>query len=204
MKYFNVHTHRAARDNELTIRVCGLHPWHVNENWQTMFNLFFGPLAYPYPGYEQPEILQAIGECGLDRQCTAPYDLQLLAFKAQIAESERRRLPLIIHCVRAIDDMLHLKKDTTQPWVWHGFRGKPQQMQQLLNHGFYISFGTRYNAESLALCPNDRLFVETDEEDINIKLLYEEIARCRNTSTEGLQRQVWNNANTLFDNIPSL
>ena len=199
MKFFNVHTHNLPHEDEVTIRVCGLHPWNVKEDWQKILGLFLGPLNFP--GYSPPESLEAIGECGLDKLCQTPYDLQLAAFKAQIIESERRRLPIILHCVRAQDDAIKLKNGTHQAWVWHGFRGKPEQMQQLLDHGFYISFGLKYNEQSLASCPSERLFLETDKEDVHIRKLYDEASQLRNTTIEALQEQVWTNADTLFANL---
>ena len=134
-----------------------------------------------------------MGECGLDRLCATPYDLQLAAFKAQIALSEELQSPLILHCVRALDDVLRLKRGTTQPWIWHGFRGKPQQLQQLLDHGFYISFGFRHNVDSLRQCPSDRLFFETDDLPAPIVPLYAIAAQLRNTTPEVLCEQVWKN-----------
>lgn len=200
MKFFNAHTHLPQRTDEEVIRCCGLHPWKVDAAWRDTFNLLFGPLHFP--GYAPPEMLQAIGECGLDRACHTPYDLQLQAFEAHITESERRHLPIILHCVRATDDVLHLKAGTTQPWVWHGFRGKPQQLQQLLRHGFHVSFGFRHNAESIAACPANRLLLETDDVDAPIKPLYEQVAALRHTTAADLQRQLWETAHTLFANMP--
>lgn len=199
MKFFNVHTHLPPRPDEETIRCCGLHPWNIKSNWRYLLNLFLGPLYVP--GFEPKEILQAIGECGLDHVCQTPYNLQLEAFKVQITESEHRQLPLILHCVRAQDDVLQLKQHTTQPWVWHGFRGKPEQLQQLIQHGFYVSFGLHYNAESLARCPAEKLFLETDKEDTPIRLLYDEAARLRNTTVETLKQQLWANASAIFGNL---
>ncbi len=142
--------------------------------------------------------LSLIGECGLDRLCATPYDLQLAAFEAQIALSEELCRPIILHCVRALDDVLRLKRGTTQPWIWHGFRGKPQQLQQLLDHGFYVSFGFRHHAESLRACPSDRLFLETDDTPAPIAPLYATAAGLRATTEDELREQLWDNVNALF------
>ena len=142
--------------------------------------------------------LSLIGECGLDRLCATPYDLQLAAFEAQIALSEELCRPIILHCVRALDDVLRLKRGTTQPWIWHGFRGKPQQLQQLLDHGFYVSFGFRHHADSLRACPSDRLFLETDDTPAPIAPLYATAAGLRATTEDELREQLWDNVNALF------
>ena len=141
--------------------------------------------------------LSLIGECGLDRLCATPYDLQLAAFEAQIALSEELCRPIILHCVRALDDVLRLKRGTTQPWIWHGFRGKPQQLQQLLDHGFYVSFGFRHHADSLRACPSDRLFLETDDTPAPIAPLYATAAGLRATTEDELREQLWDNVNAL-------
>ena len=142
--------------------------------------------------------LSLIGECGLDRLCATPYDLQLTAFEAQIALSEELCRPIILHCVRALDDVLRLKRGTTQPWIWHGFRGKPQQLQQLLDHGFYVSFGFRHHADSLRACPSDRLFLETDDTPSPIAPLYATAANLRATTDDELRGRLWDNVNALF------
>ena len=141
----------------------------------------------------EPGAFWLIGECGLDRLCDTPYPLQLAAFEAQISLSERLRRPLVLHCVRAVDDVLRLHRSTTQPWVWHGFRGKPQQMQQLLQHGFYLSFGFHFNAESLCTCPAERLFLETDDDPRPVADLYATAADLRHTTPATLNQQCWDN-----------
>ena len=128
---FNVHTHRPLPQGEESIRCCGLHPWHVTEDFGRELTLLFDP--FHCHANNAPLLIQAIGECGLDRLCQTPYDLQLRAFRAQIAESEKHRLPMIVHCVKAIDDIIALHADATQAWIIHGFRGKPQQLSQLIS-----------------------------------------------------------------------
>lgn len=189
MVYLNLHTHHPLPADERTVPSFGLHPWYVKEDWKQS-------LASLEAQQEGGEAF--IGECGLDRVCATPYDLQLAAFEAQIALSEELRRPLILHCVRALDDVLRLKRGTTQPWIWHGFHGKPQQLQQLLDHGFYISFGFRHNADSLRLCPLDRFFLETDDQPAPIAPLYATAAELRNTTPEALCQQLWNNLKALI------
>lgn len=180
MLYLNIHTHTRAREDEQHLPSFGLHPWYLTDHWEQDLEAFDG----------HPVL---IGECGLDRLCETPYELQLKAFQAQIQLSERLELPLVLHCVRALDDALRLKRGTRQPWIFHGFRGKPQQLQQLLDHGFYISFGFRHNTESLRACPSDRLFLETDDSPEPIASLYETAADLRSTTVDALNNQLWQN-----------
>lgn len=180
MLYLNIHTHTRAREDEQHLPSFGLHPWYLTDNWEQELKAFDG----------HPVL---IGECGLDRLCETPYELQLEAFQAQIQLSERLELPLVLHCVRALDDVLRLKRGTHQPWIFHGFRGKPQQLQQLLDHGFYVSFGFRHNTDSLRACPSDRLFLETDDSPEPIASLYETAAALRTTTSNALNNQLWQN-----------
>ena len=190
MDFLNIHTHHELPEGETTVLSVGLHPWHLTEDWME----------------KMPEIEQMlmkgdsfVGECGLDRVCDTPYERQVAAFAEQIALSERLQRPLILHCVRALDDVLRLKRAASQTWVFHGFRGKPQQLRQLLDHGFYVSFGFRYNEESLMLCPLDRLFLETDDAPRSIVPLYESVARLRKISVVELQEQLWANLRNVMN-----
>ena len=48
------------------------------------------------------------------------------------------------------------------PWIVHGFRGGPALARQLLDAGFDLSFGLRYNKESFDITPTERRYRETD------------------------------------------
>lgn len=187
--YLNIHTHTPAREDEQTVPAFGLHPWHLTDAWQSELSALEARISPPC----------FVGECGLDRLCPTPYPLQLAAFEAQIRLSEHLALPLVLHCVRALDDVLRLKRGTRQPWIYHGFRGKPQQLHQLLDHGFYISFGFRHNTESLRACPLHRLFLETDDTPSPIAPLYAEAATLLSTTPQALNRQLWQNATALLE-----
>ena len=188
MNYLNFHTHRPVLEGEFTIPSFGLHPWHLTETWQS-------DLERAVPTTQSEPFLR--GECGLDRLCATPYDRQLAAFEAQIRLSEQWQRPLVLHCVRALDDVLRLKRGTCQPWVFHGFRGKPQQMEQLLKHGFYISFGFAHHTACLRTCPDDRLLLETDDRPEHVAVLYDTAARLRATTPEALNQQCCQNAHSL-------
>ena len=181
----NLHTHHPLYSGEATIHTAGLHPWHVTQEWHKVL------ASLDMIGTD------AVGECGLDRLCDTPYELQKEAFRAQIELSESLHKPLILHCVRAMDDVLLLKRTTRQPWVWHGFRGKPAQLHQLLHHGFYISFAFRYNEESLRQCPVDRLFLETDDINMPIAPLYTKVAAHLGITEECLCQHLWKNLHHL-------
>lgn len=204
MTYLNFHTHSPLHEGEQTIPSLGVHPWHIHSNWTEEVRQLESELKNSRSVQEMAEQkaegvpTMMIGECGLDRLCATPYDIQLEVFQKHIRLSESYRLPLVLHCVRAIDDVLRLKRGTHQHWIFHGYRGKPQQLQQLIDHDFYISFGFNYNPESLRACPESRLFLETDDIPRPISPLYEEVSKLRQTTTEQLREQVWENAKGLL------
>lgn len=192
MTYIDFHTHHPAPDGcfawQQGVQTQGIHPWCAKEDDITF--------------YPTGDVL-AIGECGLDKLCATPYDLQKEIFIHHIRLSESLRRPLLIHCVKALDDLLLLRRTYAplQPWMVHGFRGKPQQLTTLIGSGFYVSFGRKYNEESLLSCPLNMMLLETDDDLCDIALLYADVARKRNVSLEALVEQMWENACALNENI---
>ena len=122
----------------------GIHPWELTEHNAGQL------LDYLKQQLRKKQFV-AVGEAGLDKLAVASMELQLTVFKAQVRLSEEYGLPLIIHCVKAMDELLAVKKEfrPQQAWVWHGFRGKPEQAMQLLKKGFYLSFGEYYPDETM-------------------------------------------------------
>ena len=188
------HSHHPSLQGERVIQdgidTQGRHPWKLNPNNTSS------------PHHSITPSLLAIGESGLDRLCDTPYDLQLQVFREEVQRSETIEKPLFLHCVRAIDDMLHIRKELNahQPWIWHGYRGNAQQLEQLLKlGGFYFSFGIHYNKQALLACPLDRLLLETDENTtIPIADHYAKVAHLKGISLEELVQQMHENFHTLF------
>lgn len=178
MKLFNVHTHYPAQHGEEVIlqdvNSVGVHPWKAGEVDDSVIDNIVHNLQN-----DVNHEIKAIGECGLDKLCTVPLQKQINVFRQHVLISERFKLPMIIHSVKAMDELLAIRKELspTLPWVWHGFRGKPQQLQQLINNGFYISFGFKYNRESLIACPLERMFLETDDNSRPIQMVYEQVCK---------------------------
>jgi len=106
-----------------------------------------------------------IGECGVDkRRGAGSLDEQLALTRRHAAIAEREAKPLLLHIVGAWSEIIAMRRAIapSQPWIIHGFRGKPQLARQLLDAGFDISLGLRYNPETPAVIPPDRLYRETD------------------------------------------
>ena len=106
----------------------------------------------------------------------------------------------MIHLVKAVDNLFlcHQHLRPTVPWIIHGFRGKPQLAQQLLNKGFYLSFGTHFNLEAMRSTPNNRLLIETDEREADIDQLCQTLALARCQTNEELRQSLDENVERLF------
>ena len=163
----------------------GLHPWHVDEGRTTQA---FSDLI---PRLSLPQVV-AIGEAGIDRVRGGYIVLQIEAFEMQARLAKEVGKPLIVHCVKAFDEVIRLHKQgfPHEPWIIHAFRGKPEQAQQLLREGFYLSFGEHYHDEALRLCPTDCFFIESDESTIDIEELYARAATLRGVGINELKEQV--------------
>jgi hypothetical protein len=57
---------------------------------------------------------------------------------------------------------------------------------QLLQHGFTLSYGAKFNAKSVEITPLQQLCIETDNKDVAIETIYQQIASLKNCSTSQL------------------
>lgn len=169
----------------------GLHPWNINAEWKSEMDKVHTAAT--------AENVLFIGETGLDKLRGAVPELQETIFIEHILISESVGKPLIIHCVKAFDEIIALRKKMRpqQQWIIHGFRGKPQQAQQLLDNGFQLSFGEHFNADSLTLAfHRHSLWLETDESTHSIEEIYEAASKCLNIPVAQLEQEI--NSNTYF------
>lgn len=141
----------------------------------------------------------AIGETGFDKRAEASEALQRAAFERHVQLSEQLGKPLIIHCVRSLDQLLaaHRELRPQQKWLWHGFRGTPRMAEQLRRHGIHYSFGPHFNPASAAATPLDELYLETDDDyRADIYDVASAIARAKGIGKEDVVLQVLNNMKT--------
>ncbi|MFM8371357.1 MAG: TatD family hydrolase [Bacteroidota bacterium] len=200
MKLLNVHTHypsgNPATEEIVNLRPgepfgvlphlysAGLHPWFLREA------SLESDLEWLHT--HAPDAV-AVGEAGLDKLVNVPADLQMAAFRACIAVSEQTGKPLIIHCVKAYEAVMAVKKSLrpAQPWIIHGFDKHPQTAAELIRAGCYLSFGKAlfndrsHAARSLQAVPADRFFLETDDaRDLTIEAVYARAALIRGVTQE--------------------
>jgi len=148
----------------------GLHPHDAVNGWDWLEPLLSAPSAAAggAPGARPV----AVGECGLDYHYDhSPREVQREAFAAQIGLAHRHGLPLVIHTRAAWDDTFALLDELGTParTVFHCFTGGAAEAQACLDRGALLSFSgivTFKGADDVraaaALCPLDRLVVETD------------------------------------------
>lgn len=170
----------------------GIHPWEV-------LNFDNKELLDLHSFAKHPQVV-AIGETGFDRIRPLSQFSQTLLFGNHSNIADEVGKPLIIHMVKAADLLLAEKKKLHPqvPWIIHGFRGKPQEAEQLLKAGLYLSFGEHYNVETLRSTPLDRLFLETDEAICGIDVIYNKVASDLGIEVEELKEAVKKNIDCIF------
>lgn len=170
---------------------CGIHPWYSEESEDQIE--YLGEIA-------SNERIVAIGETGLDKLKGPDFEIQIPVFTAHIKLSEKLHKPLIIHCVKAWEELIRVRREAkpTQPWIIHGYRGKPALTEQLLREGFLFSIGDTFNADSLLLIPLESMFCETDEGEMDIREVYLRIANVLGMEIENFVDKIAHNVRRIF------
>lgn len=147
----------------------------------------------------------AIGECGFDKRSNLSIDEQRMVVMREIEVSERLKKPIIWHNVSAWSELLQMHKEVhpSQPWIMHGFRRGKVLARQLLDKGFYLSFGELYNPESLRLAHERQLMLcETDESSYSVTELILGFSEIIGISVEKLIIELSDRAEGVFLNAP--
>ena len=152
---------------------------------------------------ENPNVF-AIGEIGLDKSIQAPLDHQMRIFEAQVEIAEYADMPVVLHVVRAFNEIIDFMKvhQPVVPMIIHGFNGNKQMAESLLKSGFMISFGEAIAREgsaaieTLKMVPVEKMFLETDEGELDIREIYHFAAQMKGISMDHLRLQIFENAKT--------
>ena len=192
------HEEKLPVDISGVVYTYGIHPWFLNEtNYNQLIHSVENSITHP-------DVI-AVGEAGFDRLRGPSIELQLSVFEKQIAISEDIGKPVIIHCVRAWEELLSVQKKLKpkMPWLVHGFRGNMELASQLLSKGMYLSvwFDFVLRSESQYLLrhlPVNRLFLETDGAEVDIRIIYEKVANDLDLSVDMLKSIILNNYNEFF------
>ena len=216
MKFFNLHTHQFTNQTDVLELVnqypqefdalipfysIGIHPLFIDENrLESDYQIVAEKLALP-------ECL-ALGECGLDKRSETPFEMQQLVFEKQLAMAEKHQKPVVIHCVAAFQELIEIKKrlKISVPMIVHGFSKKIELAKQLMDNGFYVSFGKNLlrnpELEQVFInIPNDRFLLETDIVEEGIQAVYALAAKYKEIELIELQEIINKNYNAVFFNL---
>ena len=212
--YFNLHTHQYQKsedtialvnqypllfDSTIPVYSIGIHPWHIKEENISQ------ELAIIEQKLSEKGCL-ALGECGLDNRIEVPLDLQKEVLMKHFQLAEKYQKPVVIHCVGMFQELIQIKKqmNLSVPVIIHGFSKKQELAQQLLQNGFYLSFGKYLlrNPELgkvLQIVPLHRMFLETDTMEETIHQVYQVAAEKLSINEIELQNILQNNFKTVFN-----
>jgi TatD DNase family protein len=213
MQFFNLHTHKYTNqenvlelvnqypqefDETIPFYSIGIHPWYIREEQlETDLQIIESKL-------KESNCL-ALGECGLDKRIEAPLELQQIVFERQLLLAQKQKKPVVIHCVASFQEVIATKKrlKLTVPMIIHGFSKNKQVAKELIDNGFYISFG-KYLLRNPELesvfqsIPNDKFFLETDTVEEGIEEVYALAARYKKLGIDELQQQIKSNFVAVF------
>jgi TatD DNase family protein len=213
MQFFNLHTHKYTNqenvlelvnqypqefDETIPFYSIGIHPWYIREEQlETDLQIIESKL-------KESNCL-ALGECGLDKRIEAPLELQQIVFERQLLLAQKQKKPVVIHCVASFQEVIATKKrlKLTVPMIIHGFSKNKQVAKELIDNGFYISFG-KYLLRNPELesvfqsIPNDKFFLETDTVEEGIEEVYALAARYKKLGIDELQQQIKSNFAAVF------
>ena len=198
----------------------GLHPEEVKADWRDVLEKIKPTLSFPKGGDGLP---LAIGEVGLDFYWSREFEAeQLLAFEEQVKWSVETRLPLMIHCRKAQNEMVKIlrryEKDLPGG-VFHCFTGNQIEARELLSFdrfvlgiGGVLTFKKSHLPEDLpAAVPLERIVLETDSpymapvpnrgkrnEPAFVALVMQRLAEAYGVTPEEVERKTDENVKRVF------
>ena len=215
--FINIHSHYSPLAyNEIVIRNAyyfllkqpidnqyisvGVHPWGAIKS------RFNSTLEEIEKASKQANVL-AIGEIGLD-YLYPNQEVQKEMFLAQLQLARKLQFPVIVHCVKALEDLFTILKTYPHPTILHNFYASEsltKKFCQLPEVSF--SLGKRYlhakgehKLYSKSI-PLHRLFFETDQMRIPVQQVYEKYGLANSVSVKELSAQIWQNALTYFPKL---
>ena len=213
-KYLDIHTHRPSEDDVLSIinlRIgetpgknlfsCGLHPMDIGKISTDKALEWITEML-------KSQLCVAVGETGVDKLINIDVALQKKVFEHQLMIADKSERPVIIHNVRALPEILNsLKKmKFRNPFIFHGFTGKPETARQIVHAGGRLSFGksifvSHATRQTFMQIPTNSFFLETDEANCRIYDIYHEAAKLRNINLNELQKIVLENGRQIIESL---
>lgn len=151
----------------------GLHPEEVKEDYPVVLDKIYAILKDSLSNPTVSPVI-AVGEVGLDYYWSREYEKeQLAAFEEQVKWSVETRLPLMIHCRKAQNEMVRLLRNYEKELpggVFHCFTGNEKEAVELLQFenfvlgiGGVLTFKKSHLPEVLpSTVPLSRIVLETD------------------------------------------
>lgn len=178
----------------------GLHPWYINEE-----TIDEDLKKLRVKGTEKNCL--AIGECGLDKLSKVDFDKQLFVFKEQIKLANDIKKPLIIHCVKAFNELINCLNlnNNEVPVIIHGYNNNENIARVLKDYGCFFSFGKAllgYDSNASKVIKNigkNYIFLETDDAELSIKYVYAKASELLGVNLEIVQEQVSENFESVFN-----
>ena len=205
-----------ARAHDGVWATVGLHPHDASKGVATIVRLLDDP----------DPVVVAVGECGLDFHYDhSPRPAQRDAFAQQVALARERGLALVIHTREAWPDTFDIlvAEGVPERTVFHCFTGGAGEARRCLSLGASLSFSgivtfkTAVDVrEAAAVCPLDRLLVETDSpylaptphrgrpnEPALLPLVGEGVAAAKGIAVPAVEAASWANTEALFGLQPA-
>ncbi len=210
--FINIHTHSQIYDAKLEVVNAdihntknlkyysyGLHPWHIDKE------TIDGDLRKLRFKLTEKNCL-AIGECGLDKLSKVDFDLQVFAFTEQIKLANDLKKPLIIHCVKAFNELINCLNlnNNEVPVIIHGYNNNENIARVLKDYGCFFSFGKAllgYESNASKVIKNigkKYIFLETDDAELSIKYVYNKASELLGVDLGIVQEQISENFESVF------
>ncbi|MGV0995914.1 TatD family hydrolase [Empedobacter falsenii] len=211
--FLNAHTHHLSDQTDV-LELYNQFPNELN-NEAKLFSIGIHPAYIKTSSIkEEIEIINqtisnknclAIGEIGLDKLCETDFELQINVLKKQLEIATQHQLPVIIHSVRAYQEILYIRKQMklTIPFIFHGFNKNEQLLNQIIAQNSFASFGKNLLSNKnlqiiFANLSANQFFLENDASEISIEEIYTFAADLRKITIEELQLQQAENWKTVF------
>ena len=204
---FNIHSHFPSKNtnvifnksedntNDYNYFSTGIHPWNASENEKIISTILIDAVD---------KKCLAIGEIGLDKLKGPELAIQKKTLIDQIKISEEMELPIILHCVKAWNELEIIKKEIQpkQKWIYHGFN-KSNLLKSIIENDIMISIGSsiltnKTLQEIITEIPNSSLFLETDDSKIDIFDIYKKVSEIKKISLQELEEIIEQNFKRTF------
>ena len=179
----------------------GLHPWHADRVTPAELRQLLEAEA-------RNQKLLAFGEAGLDKVCQIPLEVQKEILKIHLDLAEGFGLPVVIHCVKAWQEVLEMTSNYRISKIMHGYNGSTELTDQLVKSGCSFSVGkavlnpaSKIRA-SISSIPIDSLFCETDESEATIMEIYSAVAESLSIPEDDLKERLYENFMRIFGRVP--